>query len=87
LGDFADHCVQAAQQDVKYCPLANNSLNASNPGADVLNRMNNVIGNLTMKSYKDTKSNSTVSLMSIAGIIRGGLMDTDYFPSLAPTHE
>lgn len=83
LGDFANHCVQAAQQDVKYCPLANNSMNATNPGADVLNRMNNVIGNLTMRSYKDTKSNSTITMMSIAGIIRSGLMDPDYFPSLA----
>jgi hypothetical protein len=62
LGDFAEHCVQAAQQDVKYCRLTQNSLNATNPRSDVLNRMNNVIGNLTQKSYKDTKSNSTVSM-------------------------
>jgi hypothetical protein len=83
LGDFAEHCVQAAQQDIKYCQLAQNSLNATNPGSDVLNRLNYVIGNLTEKSYEDTKSNSTVSLFKMASVIRSGLMSPEAFPQLA----
>src|SRR5208282_1964468 len=47
LGDFAEHCIQAARNDTKYCPLAKNSLNTTNPSSDLLVRMNNVIGNLT----------------------------------------
>jgi len=83
LEDFANHCVAAAQQDVKYCQLANLSLNATNPGADVLQRMNYVIGNLTTNTYHDNTANATVSLFSLASIVRSGLMSPDYFPSLA----
>jgi TAP-like protein len=83
LGDFAEQCVQAAQNNTKYCPLAQASLNATDPAADVLLRMNNVIGNLTLKSYRDPKSNGTVSMMSMSTTIRSGLMRTRNFPSLA----
>ena len=73
----------AAQQDVKYCQLASKSLNTSNAGGDVLQRMNYVIGNLTTNTYKDNTANATVSLFSLASIVRPGLMGTEYFPSLA----
>jgi hypothetical protein len=83
LGDFANHCIAAAQQDVKYCQLASKSLNASNPGADLIQRMDYVISNLTTKTYKDNTSNSTVSLFSLADFVRTGLMGTQNFPALA----
>jgi hypothetical protein len=45
--------------------------------------MNYVIGNLTTKTYKDNTAHATVSLFSVANIVRQGLMGTQDFPSLA----
>jgi len=83
LGDFANQCVAAAQQDTKYCPLAINSLNATDPGASVLQRINNVINTLSNQTYTDPKSHEIVSIYSMAWTIRGGLMDTESFPAVA----
>lgn len=83
LGDFADHCVDAAKQNVKYCPLARKSLHANNPGRDVLQRINYVIGNLTTSTYKDPSTLTPVSLYFLSLKIRTYLMAPWYFPILA----
>lgn len=44
---LAIYCVTAAQIDTKYCPFAAASLNAANPAADVVNRINNLTNYLS----------------------------------------
>jgi len=83
LSDFAAQCVASTTNSTKYCPLAINSLNTTNPALDLLTRINNILGNLTSKSYKDPQSGSTVSYMSLAWTIRNGLMSVESFPMLA----
>ena len=59
------------------------SLNTTDPPANLLSRINNILGNLTSKSYKDTQSGFTISYMSLAWTIRNGLMSVESFPMLA----
>jgi hypothetical protein len=82
-GRCAAQCIVSTTNSTKYCPLAINSLNTTDPTGNLLSRMTNVLGNLTSKSYKDPQSGSTVSYMSLPWAIRNGLMSVESFPVLA----
>lgn len=84
LSDFAGQCVAAAQNDTKYCPFATASLNASDPTAALYGRINSILEVLGNQTYT-TKTGETASLMFLGSAIRGGLMKTGSFPSLANT--
>lgn len=83
LKDFATMCVSAAVMNNNYCPFAVDSLKlAADPFADLNNRIEYVINNLTTNTYIDP-SGKQLSLLTMTSNIRSSLGSVEKFSFLA----
>lgn len=75
-------CVAAAQVNPQACPFAVNSLNATDPTADVNNRINNILDAVAQIGYWDPLHNVTINYASLAGAIIGNMYRVADFPDI-----
>lgn len=83
LRDFAAQCIAAANQKAEYCYFGTGSLQAASPVDNLVQRINNVIGNLTTKSYTDPTTQSSYSMYALSAAVRQSLTSPKKFPTLA----
>src|SRR5436189_6118354 len=68
LGEFATLCIDAANVNPKYCPLASASMKAKSPASNILNRINNIITSLTQRSGYANERN-TQQVFTLEGLL------------------
>jgi hypothetical protein len=77
LGGFASYCVEAAEMNASFCPFAVSSLMEKDPVSDLTERINQIIVDLSQRSYGNLTFND------LSTKIQQSLMSPTNFPSLA----
>lgn len=80
---FSAQCITAADQDIKYCPLASKSLNTTNPATDLAGRIYTIFEKLKTQSFWKEKYQYAISLQCALSATRNRLMNPREYPGLA----
>ena len=83
VSDIAGLCVSAAQVNPQACPFAMESLNASDPVADLNHRIDYILTNLTDSAYIDPVLNKVFSFDTVSNDIVFNIYSPRQFPNLA----
>lgn len=87
LEQFASQCIEAAQQHLKYCSLAERSLNATDPMDHLSRRIDTIFKDLSIQAYYDRKNDQVQSLYYALDMTRHLLMAPSRYPSLARVYD
>jgi hypothetical protein len=70
LENFSALCIAAAEINPKSCAMAAASLNSPDPQKDVLDRINSIYANFTVRSFYDSINNATFDIVSYSELIQ-----------------
>jgi len=84
LTEFCNLCIEAANADPKFCPLASASMKSSDPASDLVGRINNIISSLsTTAGYVDPHGSQNITLGALLGLVINTFMNPSGMPAFA----